>query len=47
MPESRLAETSLSKLTIPELKTILDEKGIEYKNNVSKKEVLKLLEGTE
>jgi len=32
-----------SKMTVDELKSLLDEKGIEYKNNATKKELISLL----
>lgn len=34
-------------LTIKELKTLLDEKGIEYDAKAKKEELIKLLEGAE
>lgn len=36
-----------SDLTVKEIKVMLDEKGIEYKSNATKPELLKLLEGAE
>ncbi|MCG3418966.1 HeH/LEM domain-containing protein [Oceanobacillus jordanicus] len=35
----------MSKLTIPEIKKQLDEKGIEYKSNMKQEELLDLLNG--
>ena len=39
------SKESYSDLTVNELKQKLDEKGVEYKKNATKKELIELLEG--
>lgn len=41
------ATSDLTKCTNPELKAMLDEKGIEYADRMTKVELIKLLEDTE